>query len=530
MRRDRLSRLQGAVGLSVLAMVLMSALALGANRPVSWSLLSIGVALLFVLQIGLILANPIPHALRRAALPGLLFGAAALWGWVQSTPGMLSGFAHPVWALVPEAPPAISADPGQGRHAVMRLFCYATVFVILVRTCASAEPAARVLKAIAVFSSLLAAYGLYAFATGANPILDDLARRGMVQSSFVNRNSYATYAAFGVLANIAAYLHIAGSARSTLRNRLEAFFRRGWIYGLGVILCLGALSLTQSRAGGGAALIGLAVFLVAWRGGRQRWDPVMLGLIGGVVIFIGATSAAGLLERMIATDATDGRFTIYPAILAAILDRPFLGHGIGAFHDAFRPYIPLEGAMGEWIRAHNTYLELAFGLGLPAALALLMAQALIVWQIWRGTVQRRCNRVFSCFALGCAATAAVHSGADFSLQMPATAGLFSVILALGFAQSFPRREANQARDRRAAVDRPSVAGGDAGRVQQSDDRADRHFCGDRWADPAQLSAARGQTRIAEQVRRRATQAVSAVEKQCRPKVSTLTRSAGKTAT
>ena len=442
MRGERFPRVQGIIGMVVLSMVLLSALALGANRPVSWSLLMIGVTLAFALQVAATFTNPVPLALQRALAPGILFMIAVLWGWVQSTPGLLHHFAHPVWDVVPDAPPAISADPGQGRHAVMRLLCYAMVFVVMVWTCAKSERAGRVLKAIALFSGALAGYGLYAFATGTNPILGDFTNSGIVQASFVNRNNYATYAAFGVLANISAYLHVTGQSDDDVRRRLEAFFTGGWIYALGALICLGALSLTQSRAGGGAAVFGLAVFLLAWgRNDKQRNGNLVLPLvILAVLIFIGATSATGLLERLIATDATEGRFTVYPAMIEGILDRPLLGHGIGAFHEAFRPYIPLEGASGEWVRAHSTYLELAFGLGLPATVAMLLAHALLTWQIWRGTIRRRDNRVFPCFALGCIATAALHSGFDFSLQMPATAALFAVILALGFTQSFTRAE------------------------------------------------------------------------------------------
>lgn len=444
MNRNRLEKLaataQGVVGIAMLAGVLLSALALAANRPVSWSLLAIFVCFVFVFQVLLSIAGPVPLALRRAMLPGLLFVVALLWGWVQSTPGLFANWAHPFWSAVPDALPAISADPGQGQHAVMRLTCYVLIFVTMVWTCAAPARAGLVLMIIALFSAALAAFGLYAFATGSNPILQELTGSGIVQASFVNRNNYATYAGFGVLANLAAFLHLFGRRDDNLRNRLEGFFSGAWIFALGTLVCLGAVALTQSRAGAGAGLIGLAVFVLAWNGRRRGGGLVLPGVLIAVILFLGATSATGLLERLIATDSDEGRFIVYPAIVEGIGDRPWLGHGLGAFHEAFRPYLPLDAAIAEWIRAHNTYLEIAFGLGLPMAVLFFGAQALVIWRIWRGTIRRRSDRAFSCLALGVAAIAGFHSAFDFSLQMPAVAALYAAILGLGLAQSFTRDE------------------------------------------------------------------------------------------
>lgn len=353
--------------------------------------------------------------------------------------GVSETFSHPLWRYVPDALPSISADPGQGRHAVMRLLCYGMIFVTMVWTCSSETRAKGVLVTIAVFSSVLAGYGLYAALVGENFYLGDLANSGRVKATFVNRNNYATYAIFGALANLAAYLQGASRLRDGVRGRLEGFFAGGWVFALGALICIGAVSLTQSRAGGMAGLIGLWVFLAAWRGRRRQWDPIMLLLIATVLVFVAMTSATGLIERLLATDGEGARFAVYPAIVQAIEDRPVLGHGLGSFHDVFRLYVPQEVASLEWRRAHSTYLELGFALGLPATAAWFVALGLIVWRIRQGTVQRKNNRAFACCALGCVAAAAFHSVFDFSLQMPANAALFAAMLGLGFAQSFTSR-------------------------------------------------------------------------------------------
>jgi O-antigen ligase len=448
LKDDRFPRLQGVLGFTVLAMLLLSALALGANRPIAWSLLSIGVLVIFSSQVTLSVFLPVPLAVRKLLVPGILFLAAIGWGWVQTMGGVTEAYSHPLWSNVPEASASISADPGQGRHAVMRLLCYGMIFVTMVWTCTSETRAKGVLILIAVFSTVLAAYGLYASSVGENFSLRNFATSGRVTATFVNPNSYATYAIFGVLANLAAYLEVAVGQRDGVRGRLNDFFSGAWVFALGALICIGAVSLTQSRAGAAAGLVGLAVFLVAWRGKRQRWDPVMLLITAAVLIFVAMTSATGLTERLLVASTEDGRFAIYPAILQAIGDRPFLGHGLGSFQEVFRLYVPQEVASLEWLRAHSTYLELAFGLGLPATAAFFLAISMIVWRIYQGSLARKNGRAFSCFALGCVATAGFHSVFDFSLQMPATAALFAAILGLGFAQSFTQRAIKTAKPNR----------------------------------------------------------------------------------
>jgi len=440
MNQERFSKLQGVIGLSTLGIVLVSALALGANRPVSWSLLAIAVTGIFALQALVSLAGPAPVAVRRALWPGFFILLGVGWGWLQVLPGLPKALMHPVWQFVPEATAYISADPGASRHAVMRMMCYVLVFVILLWTCVKPQRAEIALRMIAIFSTALAAYGLYSFTTGTNIILGDYTNAGIVQASFVNRNSYATYAIFGALANIACYLQIADNSDDSLRGRLEGFFSGAWIFALGILLCIGAVSLTQSRAGAGAGLVGLLVFWLSWRSNKSGSDRVAVAAMVATLLFIGSTSATGLLERLISTDASDARFAIYPAIWQAIFDRPLLGHGAGTFYDAFRPYVPLEAAPREWARAHSTYLELAFGLGLPAAGAFLIGQAMIAARLWSGARKRRKDRIYTCFALGCVGAAGFHALFDFSLQMPATAALYAAILAIGYAQSFTFRE------------------------------------------------------------------------------------------
>jgi O-antigen ligase len=127
-------------------------------------------------------------------------------------------------------------------------------------------------------------------------------------------------------------------------------------------------------------------------------------------------------------------------MLANIGDRLVLGHGFGAFQDTFRPLVPLDAAAAEWARAHSSYLENLWEMGLPAFLAFHTALAWIAVRILRGALTRRRNEVFPIVALCCIVAGGLHSLVDFSLQMPATGAIFAFLLGLGWAHSWPRAD------------------------------------------------------------------------------------------
>ncbi|WP_299938838.1 O-antigen ligase family protein [uncultured Pelagimonas sp.] len=369
-----------------------------------------------------------------------------IWAMLQAWTGLPAEWSHPVWATVPSETGTVSADPSAATHGVLRLACYALIFWIALRATADRVTAHLFLKLFALFSTLLALFGMYAWMTGNNVILGDQARE--LSASFVNRNSYATFAAFGLLANLAAYSmqqrRSGGTAKAALRNFLEGFFSGGWIWAFGMLVCAGALMMTQSRAGGAAGLIGLLSFVAIYRigdGARSWLGLAFLALVG--VLAIGATAGGGFLDRVLTTSGEDARFAIYPMVVQGIMDRPLLGHGLGAFEDAFRSYVPLEAATGEWDMAHNSYLENIFELGMVAAGAFYIALGLVVYQIWLGLRGRVRSRAVLAFSFACVVTAAMHAAFDFSLQMPGLAAFFAFFLGMGYAQSFREGEMSE---------------------------------------------------------------------------------------
>lgn len=442
--------LQALLGWAALAVILASVLALGANRPVAWTLMSMAVLPIFIVQVTLDAFRGVPAKATLVWPAALLYLGALVWGYIQTFTGVGPGVAHPIWSLVPGSAAAISADPLAGQHHVMRLATYGMVFWIALRASLDVDRALLFLKAFALFSAALAAFGLYAWFIGSNPILDENASN-VVSASFINRNSYATFAVFGAVACLALYLQSAdddapddGNSGRKLRNFIESFYGGGWIFALGFLLCLGGVILSQSRAGFAALLIGLATFGLVSRRRESGKNPFIMGLIAVILLFAIIALSSGLFSRMLATSDEDGRFLIYGPVLSAMMERPILGHGLGAFHDTFRAHVPLQVANVEWDLAHSSYFENFYEFGFPAAIAFYASLLFVAGTLLRGCLTRRRHRIFASVAFACLAAGAFHSFFDFSLQMPASAAVFAFLLGMGWAQAFRRERRRNA--------------------------------------------------------------------------------------
>jgi len=146
-----------------------------------------------------------------------------------------------------------------------------------------------------------------------------------------------------------------------------------------------------------------------------------------------------LLDRINRTDITaEERVAVYANISRAIGDDPALGFGYGTFADSFRLYDQNESGV-HYDRAHNTWLENAFELGIPAALALYAAIAGVALTCWRGVRHRHRDWVYPALGVAASLLVGIHALFDFSLQIPAVALLYAFILGIACAQSTSSR-------------------------------------------------------------------------------------------
>lgn len=147
-------------------------------------------------------------------------------------------------------------------------------------------------------------------------------------------------------------------------------------------------------------------------------------------------SGAATLSRVADTSLeAEGRPEIYEFTLQALRERPFLGTGLGTFKAVFQSY-RTENMKFVTDLAHNDYLENMLELGIPAALALFTSIFVLFLACARGVLRRGRDAIIPCVAIGATVLVAIHSLVDFSLQIPAVATYFVLLLGAGVAQSF----------------------------------------------------------------------------------------------
>ncbi|BAR99244.1 exopolysaccharide production protein [Blastochloris viridis] len=144
------------------------------------------------------------------------------------------------------------------------------------------------------------------------------------------------------------------------------------------------LVLTNSKTSIGLAALALliiAVFVLAEKGGPRFVLVVVFGallaLAGLLTVFAAIDfDNARLLEILFGDASFTGRDELWAFALRSCLERPWLGHGYGAFWDVGLTNDPLRSLEpGTWLgdvdpgiinQAHNGYLDLWLQIGLPA--------------------------------------------------------------------------------------------------------------------------------------------------------------------
>ncbi|MGY4434473.1 O-antigen ligase [Bradyrhizobium sp. F1.13.1] len=330
---------------------------------------------------------------------------------------------------------------------------------------AERERARRLLWVIAVSGSLYALYGVASFLIEPTMILwrDKTAYMGSVTGTFINRNTAAAY--FGSCAVIWMLLILEDVRRRLPERHVE--WRRLSLdlrtippkqmlpHVASLLACLMAMFMTTSRAGVGLSLLTMIVsFTLFLRKDLPSRTGIWISLGSGAAVALGLLQLLGgrVSSRFDSQGLVDeGRIEAWKSTLKIIRDNPWFGTGMGTFQWAFPPYrSPNISIRGIWDAAHSTPLELASEVGIPMALIIAAAWAIMLVVLARGVFGRRRDAIIPLAAAATATLSLLHSCLDFTLQVPGYSIPFFALFGAGLAQSFRTKERRPIADAGAA--------------------------------------------------------------------------------
>lgn len=436
--------------------IILAPLPLGSNREWSWTLLAVLISGLSL--IWLLLSASKPKSISTQLNPGiyLLFLLTCAWVLIQASGWLPVSWHHPLWSMTSEAlgtkpGGSISVSSEDSQTALMRLLSYALVFFLSFQFGKSRKNALQAIRLLAFAGLAYAIFGLIKYWSGdAGLFWLQETSISSVHSTFINRNSYATYAGLTLLCAIAWFYQSVSVHRSNRvyempqgrEIRIEQFILKTWKPLTAILLLSTALILTNSRGGFISSFLGCIVLLIALNA-RQKIKTQRSKAIIVTVITVAALaffmSSEVLLERMDKIDVEGNqRLAVYELIAEPLKQGHFKGLGYGTFSDSFRMYRSDE-ISGHYDKAHNTYLENIFELGWPAALLLFTSIGWLAIICLKGIKQRGRDWVYPATGLAATVLVGVHSAFDFSLQIPAVAVTYTCIIGIACAQSYSSR-------------------------------------------------------------------------------------------
>lgn len=452
-----------AVFWGLLVVIVLAPLPLGGVDAWSWGLLAVVIGVLLAIwSARVLLGLDTPAFGGRRLWPLLLpFLTVATWIWLQTVSFTPQPWHHPLWASAGQAlnerlPGAISLDPFESLSGLARLLTYAGIFFLALQY---GQRSARVrlgLLWLTYAGLIYALYGLIVHFFDLRSVLffRKVAYLDDLTSTFLNRNSYATYAGLGLIcASSLLLLLVMQTLQATPRVHrrgirvLATVAERGWPLIFAFLAMLLAAMLTHSRAGFASTLLALATLLLTTAVSGSVNRRTLLAIGGGgvavLVLFI-AINGGQMLQRFSELSQSDReRPLVYEVTLDAIDDAGWLGTGFGTFPQVFRFYRTPE-IERSFDKAHSTYLENALELGVPAAVLLFLIPAALALACFIGMLRRRRDVIYPCTGLAASVLVAAHSLVDFSLQIPAVAATYAFLLGLACAQATSSRRSEDA--------------------------------------------------------------------------------------
>jgi O-antigen ligase len=424
---------------------------LGSNRPVLWAangVVTILVVVLFLIgEVGRRRREQIDW--RILALPAFAFTSVIAWMVVQTIPGVPAALQHPIWeelaGHVDRGGGAISVNPGSTWVTIVEVAPAGLLAIVAAFLAFDPKRAEFLLRLIVIVTLATAGYGLVAQYVGVRQVilLDDDAYSGFLTGTFVNRNTAATYFVVGIACSTTL---IAWRLESVLRPRSHQNFylkvaemvRLSGLYLMADLVLVAALLDTGSRGGFiacGAALLTVTLITVRRTSRDRRGAAALFTAVLAAIVVVAGISSDILVSRLQNGPGNEDRLKVYGDTIDMIAARPWLGHGAGTFVDIYPLYHSRAPSTEIWTHAHNSYLQAAAELGLPALGLLLFSMLAVLYPLLQNIGRQTELQPAASAALATIVAAAVHSAVDFSLQIQAVGVTAAVLIGAGLGET-----------------------------------------------------------------------------------------------
>lgn len=430
------TRLNHVLAIGLIAFLFLAPVPLGANRPVFWAINAALIGGVGVIYGFLMIWRRESFRISLSDIPVLagLWALLCLYAVFQAVAPIGTVFMAPGTQVASQT---LSIAPGSSIHSLVQFLTFGIFFFLVLQVSANRERARFIAAALFWVIVAHALYGLVALTQLGDTVLflEKLAYLGSATGTFINRNSYATFMAFGLVLGTALTAQAVEKAADSRQVPIASIM----FLLVGLAFLIVTLYSTQSRMGLAAGLAGSVAVTIGFifKIGRRLPGLSVLMILLGVALAIAVTVlfGSGTLDRLGSVEQSfDVRSALYRQVIDMIAARPLLGFGGGSFEAAFPLYhaLPVSPDL-VWNKAHSTYLALWVEYGLIFGSIPLLVVLGIAFRCIQLVIRRKTDWVLPLAALGIIVTAALHSLVDFSLEMEANALFFAALLALGLA-------------------------------------------------------------------------------------------------
>ncbi|GAA3912603.1 O-antigen ligase family protein [Litoribacillus peritrichatus] len=443
-----------------LALIIWLPLPLGSNRPWAWHLMEVMsyslVAVWGYHYIQQKVELPVVFSKNNWLITGLLTFAAIILLQIIPFPASLIELLRPVNKSVePGNWITLSIDPVISWLHIKQTLAY-TCLAFLTLALINTRKRLKVLALVFVISGALQAlYGSLMTLSGIEFgfFFKKEAFHGVATGTFWNRNHLANYLILCLAMGTGLLLSELYQTQSTTwrersRRILASLLGNKARVRISLAIMVIALVLTHSRMGNTAFFFSLIASGIIWLAATKRFTRGSIALIISLIVidtmivgaWFGIDKVAERLEGTAFNKET--RDEVNRDTLTLIQDQPLFGTGAGSFYTAFPQYRQADITL-YYDHAHNDYLQFVAEHGLIGVIPLI---SIVIAALVLSVQTMRKRKTLQMQAMAFAPLMSIiamllHSTVDFSLQLPANAASFVIVLSLAWVVRYMPRSA-----------------------------------------------------------------------------------------